>query len=106
MLLSGGHAMTTQPNEQSRQEIAEELLRTADRIAGTVRERAPQTERERRVSAEMVQLMREGDLFRVLQPREFGGFEYGFDLFAEVAAKIAAGCPSSGWVCAIVMVHQ
>ena len=77
---------------------AQELLRRADLVAAAVRERAPQTERDRRVSAEMVQLMRDNDLFRILQPREFGGFEYGFDLFVEVGAKIAASCPSSGWV--------
>jgi alkylation response protein AidB-like acyl-CoA dehydrogenase len=106
MLLAGGHPMTTHPGDQGERTSAEELLRTADRIAIAVRERAPQTERERRVSADIVQLMREGGLFRVLQPRQFGGFEYGFDLFAEIAAKIAAGCPSSGWVGAIGMVHQ
>jgi hypothetical protein len=37
-----------------------ELLRAADRVASAVRERALQTERERRVSADMVQLMRRG----------------------------------------------
>jgi alkylation response protein AidB-like acyl-CoA dehydrogenase len=82
------------------------LLRAADAVAVAVRERAAQTERDRRVSADMVQLMRDSDLFRVLQPAAFGGFEYGFDLFVEIAAKIAAGCPSSGWVCSIGMVHQ
>ena len=83
-----------------------ELLRKADEIAIAVRERAGQTEQDRRVSAEMVQRMRESGLFRVLQPREFGGFEYGFDVYVEIAAKVAAGCPSSGWVCSIAMVHQ
>ena len=85
---------------------AAELLRAADRVALAVRERALQTERDRRVSAETIELMRENGLFRVLQPARFGGYEYGFDLFVEIAAKIAAGCPSSGWVGAIGMVHQ
>ncbi len=85
---------------------ASELLRAADRVATAVRERALQTEHDRRVSADVVQLMRESGFFRILQPAQFGGFEYGFDLFVEIAAKIAAGCPSSGWVCSIGMVHQ
>jgi alkylation response protein AidB-like acyl-CoA dehydrogenase len=83
-----------------------ELLQRAAQVAAAVRERAAQTERDRRVSAEMVELMRSSDLFRVLQPRAFGGFEYGFDLFVEIAATIAAGCPSSGWVTSIAMAHQ
>ena len=85
---------------------ASELLRAADRVASAVRELAPQTERDRRVSAEMVQLMRASGFFRILQPAQFGGFEYGFDLFVDIAAKVAAGCPSSGWVCSIGMAHQ
>jgi alkylation response protein AidB-like acyl-CoA dehydrogenase len=84
----------------------EELLRRARMIAEVVRERARQTEAERRVSADMVDLMRENDLFRILQPKRYGGFEYGFDLFVQIGAAVAAGCPSSGWVCSLGMVHQ
>ena len=85
---------------------ANELLRAADRVATAARERAQQTERDRRVSTDMVELMRESGFFRILQPARFGGFEYGFDLFVDIAAKIAAGCPSSGWICSIGMAHQ
>ena len=93
-------------DEQATRPDVQELLRRADIIANAVRERAGATERDRRVAADLVQLMRANDVFRVLQPRRFGGFEYGFDVFVEIVAKIAAGCPSSGWVCSIGMVHQ
>src|SRR5262249_34441609 len=37
-------------------------------------------------------------LFRILQPQAHGGFEYGFDVFAELVATIGRGCGSSAWV--------
>lgn len=83
-----------------------ELLRRARKIAEIARERATQTEKDRRVSADMVELIRSNDLFRILQPAEFGGFEYGFDLFVDIGATIAEGCASTGWVCSIGMAHQ
>jgi alkylation response protein AidB-like acyl-CoA dehydrogenase len=98
--------MTDSLTERVARPDARALLRAADAVAVAVRESAAQTERDRRVSADLVQLMRDSGLFRVLQPAVFGGFEYGFDLFVEIAAKIAAGCPSAGWVCSIGMVHQ
>jgi alkylation response protein AidB-like acyl-CoA dehydrogenase len=84
----------------------DELLRRARKIAELARDRATQTEKDRRVSADMVELMRSNDLFRILQPKEFGGFEYGFKLFVDIGATIAEGCASTGWVCSIGMVHQ
>jgi resorcinol 4-hydroxylase (FADH2) len=50
--------------------------------------------------------MREAELFRVLQPRAYGGFEYGFDVFVELVAAIGRGCGSSAWVYGLGAVHQ
>ena len=33
-----------------------------------------------------------------MQPRAYGGFEYGFDVFVQVQMTIAGGCGSTGWV--------
>ena len=84
----------------------DELLNRARKIAEIARERAGQTETDRRVSADMVDMMRSNDLFRTLQPAEFGGFEYGFDMLVDIGATIAEGCASTGWVCSLGMVHQ
>src|SRR5262249_56691439 len=45
-------------------------------------------------------------LFRIMQPRSYGGFEYGFDVFAQVVAAIAGGCGSTGWVYGLLASHQ
>ncbi len=75
-------------------------------IAGAARERAQQTEAARRSGEEIIARMRQADLFRILQPQAFGGFEYGFDVFAQVVATLASGCGSTGWVFGLLASHQ
>src|SRR5437667_331102 len=77
-----------------------DLLVRARTIAEVARERAQQTETERRVGDDMIERMRQADLFRVMQPRLYGGFEYGFDVFAQIAAAIASGRSPDSSFCA------
>src|SRR5215216_232969 len=44
-------------------------------------------------------------LYRVLQPRRFGGMEFDLPTFFEIMAAVARGCPSSGWVLALTAGH-
>jgi resorcinol 4-hydroxylase (FADH2) len=83
-----------------------ELLARARDIAEFVRARAQQTESDRRVSDDVIERMRKAQLFRILQPQVYGGFEYGFDVFIQIVATIAGGCGSSGWVYGILTSHQ
>ena len=83
-----------------------ELISRAEEIGRLARDRAVETERNRQVSADMVQRMRDADLFRIMQPRAFGGFEYGYDVFVEAVAAIGAGDGSTGWVYSLGAVHQ
>jgi alkylation response protein AidB-like acyl-CoA dehydrogenase len=82
-----------------------ELLARACPISALAREQALETEKERHVSAELVGKMRDAELFRVMQPARFGGFEYGYDVFVELVAAIAAGDGSTGWVYSLGAVH-
>ena len=83
-----------------------ELLARAREIAGVARERARETESARRVSEDMIARMRQADLFRIMQPRAYGGFEYGFDVFIQVQMTIAGGCGSTGWVYGLLASQQ
>jgi resorcinol 4-hydroxylase (FADH2) len=83
-----------------------ELLSRAREIAELVRFRAQQTEKGRRVSDDVVERMRCADLFRILQPQAYGGFEFDFDVFTQIVAIIAGGCGSSGWVYGLLASHQ
>src|SRR5437763_9567521 len=82
-----------------------DLLARAGAIAEFARERAQQTETERRVGDDMIERMRQADLFRIMQPRLYGGFEYGFDVFAQIVAAIASGCGTPGRVYAPLASH-
>jgi resorcinol 4-hydroxylase (FADH2) len=83
-----------------------ELLARARDIAILARGRARETEAARRVDADVIARMREADLFRVLQPHAYGGFEYGFEVFGEIEAALASGCGSTGWVYGLLASHQ
>ena len=82
-----------------------DLLQRADEIAVVARERALETEKARQVSADLISRMREAGLFRIMQPRRFGGFEYGYDVFVEAVSSIASGDGSTGWVYSLGAVH-
>lgn len=83
-----------------------ELLARAARIGAIARDRAVETESARHVSADLVDQMRDQDLFRIMQPRAYGGYEYGYDVFVEAVAAVGAGDGSTGWVYSLGAVHQ
>jgi alkylation response protein AidB-like acyl-CoA dehydrogenase len=82
-----------------------ELIARARAIGALARERALETEKQRHVSADLVGKMRDAQLFRVMQPARFGGFEYGYEVFVELVAAVAAGDGSTGWVYSLGAVH-
>jgi len=84
----------------------DELVARAAEVALFARGRAEQTEAERKVPRETIAHMRDAGLFRIMQPAIYGGYEYGFDVLVRVAAAIAAGCGSTGWVASLAIVHQ
>src|SRR5260370_14519060 len=83
-----------------------DLLTRARAIAELAGESAQQTDGDRRVGDDMIDRMRQADLFRVMQPRSYGGLEHGFDVFAQIVAAITSGCGSTGWVYALLASHQ
>src|SRR5262244_617057 len=101
MVMSLGAARSSVANP-----AVSDLLTRARAIAALARERAQQTEADRRVGDDMIERMRQADLFRIMQPRSYGGLEYGFDVFAQVVAAIAGGCGSTGWVYGLLASHQ
>ncbi|MSQ70977.1 MAG: flavin-dependent monooxygenase [Betaproteobacteria bacterium] len=83
-----------------------ELRSRAQALAPVLRARAEQTERDRRVSVETTQMLHDADLFRLMQPARFGGFEYGFTELMDISSELARGCASSAWCYGLGVVHQ
>lgn len=74
-----------------------ELLQRAEELRPIVQRRARQTELDRRVSADITAQFKEAGLFRVVQPRRFGGYEYGLEELRQLSHVIGRGCTSTGW---------
>ena len=84
---------------------AQRLIERARALAPLLREHAGRDAQQRQVSAETMQALRAADLFRVLQPARWGGFEMAPGVFAEIQIALAAGDMSAAWVYGVVGVH-
>ena len=73
------------------------LLDVAKQLRPLVAKRARQTEQDRRVSAEVTNLLKEAGLYRVVQPRRFGGYELSLEVLRRLAFELGQGCASTGW---------
>lgn len=83
----------------------EALIGTARALIPALRERADRHSNERRISAETIEELRETGLFRILQPRRWGGYEMDPGVFAEVQMALAEGDFSTAWVFGVIGVH-
>lgn len=68
--------------------------------------RAQQTEELRRLPDETVADLHASGLFRMLQPRRFGGSELPYRALVELGAIVAQGCGSTGWVLTNLASHH
>ena len=83
-----------------------ELVARAKALAPRLAERAAQAELAGMVPRESVREIAEAGLFRVLQPRRWGGYELDPRVFYEVQMALAAGCMSTAWIYGVIGVHN
>ncbi|MSQ51499.1 MAG: hypothetical protein EXR28_06390 [Betaproteobacteria bacterium] len=77
---------------------SEELICRVRELIPGIAARAAQGERDRQVAAETIAAIRDAGLFRILQPRRWGGYELDLQTFFAVQMAIAEGDMSTGWV--------
>src|SRR3954447_1783151 len=75
----------------------DEAMRRAREIVPLMRERARAAENARVLIRDNEQLRHETGLFRMHQPKAFGGMELPFVAIIDITAEIARGCPSTAW---------
>jgi alkylation response protein AidB-like acyl-CoA dehydrogenase len=51
-------------------------------------------------------MLRDAELFKLMQPARFGGFEYGFAELVDIIYEIAQGCGNTGWCAGIGIANQ
>ena len=84
----------------------DELRRRACGLVPELRAAALETERNRRVSEAAMDALRRAELFKLLQPAWFGGFEHGFADAIEIAAELGRGCASTAWCASLTIATQ
>jgi 3-hydroxy-9,10-secoandrosta-1,3,5(10)-triene-9,17-dione monooxygenase len=82
-----------------------EMVARARALIPVLRERAPKGERERRLPKETITDMQAAGLFKVLQPKRWGGYELDIHTYFNVQMALAEGDMSVAWVYGVVGVH-
>ncbi len=70
-----------------------------------IAERAARAEEIRRVPEETIAELVDAGVFRMLQPKRYGGSECDPTAFFQVVRAVAGVCGSTGWVTSVVGVH-
>jgi resorcinol 4-hydroxylase (FADH2) len=81
---------------ETRPEFATILARLRE-LRSEIASRALATEKAKRVPAETMEALRDTGAFRTMQPKRFGGYEYGPAEMAEIGFELGCACGSTGW---------
>ncbi len=83
----------------------EEIIARARALIPALAERAATAERARRVPRETIADMQAAGLFRVFQPKRWGGYEMDPATYFEIQFALGEGCMSTAWVYGVVGLH-
>ncbi|MGY1820994.1 acyl-CoA dehydrogenase family protein [Geodermatophilus sp. SYSU D00079] len=82
-----------------------EVQERVEEIADYLESHAAEAEQEGRLPAETADKLREAGVIRMLQPKDYGGFESTPDEFFAAVMAVGARNPAAGWVSGVVGVH-
>ena len=85
---------------------SEEILARAAKFTLVLRERSTAANHARRVPRETIDELLEAGLFKLLQPKRWGGTEHDLETFSRTAIQLGRGCGSVGWVFSVLSIHQ
>ncbi len=91
----GQNASTTMPD-------GAELLRRARALLPQITAGGVQAERDRRLPDSVITAMKEAGLFRALQPKRWGGYEFDLATYYDIEMTIGEGDMSAAWVYGVV----
>ncbi len=81
------------------------LIVNAKQVADKLRPFESEHEKRRTLHPDAVQILRDSDLFKVIQPQRIGGFEAGISALHAVGKELTCGCAASGWVYMVTAAH-
>jgi resorcinol 4-hydroxylase (FADH2) len=74
-----------------------EILQRVRKLRPEIESRALAAEKAKRVPAETMDALRDADVFRLMQPARFCGYEYGPAELAQIGFELGRACGSTGW---------
>lgn len=83
---------------------AAELVARAGALRPLLREHAAKGDADRRVADESIDALSDAGLFKVTQPKRYGGYQATMRTFMDVSAAVSEGDGSAGWVVTLVNV--
>jgi Cobalamin-independent synthase, Catalytic domain len=75
----------------------ETVIARARAMIPAIRDQQDEAERLGHHTAELDRQFAEAGFYRILQPRRFGGYEFGLPTFWQVMLAVSAGDPGTGW---------
>ena len=82
-----------------------EIIARAATLREHLRDDQEATEQRTYYSARTHELFEQAGLYRILQPRRFGGYEFDIETFYRVVMELTRGCPSTGWCFCLGAAH-
>jgi 3-hydroxy-9,10-secoandrosta-1,3,5(10)-triene-9,17-dione monooxygenase len=82
------------------------LIERARKLALPLKSRAFEADKARRVPDQSIRDLLEAELFQLLVPRRFGGFEQRFTTVLDVGLELARGCGSTAWLYCLLCNHH
>ena len=82
-----------------------EIVARARAMIPTLAQRSPEGRRQRQIPAQTIAEMQQAGLFRVLQPKRWGGYEMELGVFYDIELALAEGDMSTAWIYGVSGVH-
>jgi 3-hydroxy-9,10-secoandrosta-1,3,5(10)-triene-9,17-dione monooxygenase len=92
--------------EETFPETPQDVLSRVTKLVPILRARARETEKLRRMHPDTLRDLVAAGVFRLTIPAHDGGYEADDTVVASVLTQIARGCPSTGWICMIILSGQ
>ena len=83
----------------------DEILERARAMLPTLRERAVETERLRRLPRDTHEAFAAAGFYKIMQPRAYGGLELEFGTQTALGVELGRACGSSAWVATLLACH-
>ncbi len=96
-----GTAAFVELNHHGNRPSMADLVERARSFEPMLRERAAETEANRRVSGEVMDQLGDADLLSLVKPAQFGGLQYPPSALLHIGYELGRACGSTGW-CAML----